>query len=128
MLTKVKKFYQLYLLPMIFGFSFNFFTQPAMAADISRKKVAADGAAQYNQILIVIGRLFGISLGFLLLLAGAFGIMIGLNAGKSLSQADSQGFQRQLGALGRLTIDCAIVTGAVGLLYAILQFNFFPSK
>lgn len=125
MLTKIQKYYQLYILPILITISFNLFAKPAFAADISRSKVAADGGAQYNNILIVLTYLSGIFFAIDFLGAVAVGMVIAFKASKELTQANSSGFQQEMKSLGKLFVNL-ILLGAVNfIIFGILQTDFF---
>lgn len=107
---KIKKTYQLYILPLILSTFWYLNTTPVFAADITRQKVGQKGAAQYNQLMKALYTIFGLCLCATLILAIVVGIDIAYEASRRFTAGDSRGFYDKISGLGKLFLNAFFVS------------------
>lgn len=122
MFHKIKKLYQLYLMPILISIYFKLSCTPVFAAGITAQDVGKKGAAQYNQLMEIDKKVFGISFGACALLATFVGIIIAYDTSKSFTMGDFNGFWHGLNNLGKIMFGAAAVAASFAIVSGVALF------
>lgn len=120
MFHKIKKLYQLYLMPILTSIFFKLNCTPVLAAGITAQDVGKKGAAQYNQLMEIDKWVFGISFCACILFGTVVAIIIAYDASKSFSMGDFNGFWHGLNNLGKLMFGAAAVAASFAIISGVL--------